>query len=74
MLRKFALAVVAAGALGLAATATPAAAGVFTGLTAPHADSNTVESRCYHVRRWSRWRCYRGHRGWHRRWRSRRWR
>ncbi|HMN51243.1 MAG: hypothetical protein KF794_14220 [Xanthobacteraceae bacterium] len=67
MLRKFALAVAAAGALGLAATATPAAAGAFTGLKAPSVESNTIDARCYHRRHWSGWRCYRHHR----RWRSR---
>lgn len=72
MLRKLALTVAAAGALGLAATATPAAAGVFTGLKAPVVDSNTIDARCYHRRRWSGWTCHR-RRHWHRRWRSRRW-
>lgn len=72
MLRKFALAVAAAGALGLAATATPVSAGVFTGLTTPTVESSVEESQ-WRRRRWRGHR-YRGYRGWHRRWRSRRWR
>ncbi|MBX3512559.1 MAG: hypothetical protein KIT15_00950 [Xanthobacteraceae bacterium] len=59
-MRKLVLALAAAGFLGLAATATPASAGV-SGLTTPSVETNTVQARCYH-RRWSsRWRCFRRH-------------
>ncbi len=69
-MRNLMLALAAAGAIGLAATATPAQAGFFTGLKTPAVESNVVDVRCHH-RRWSsRWRCHRG--GWHRRWQSRR--
>lgn len=65
-MRKLMLALAAAGALGLATSAVPANAGVFTGLQMPEVESNLidVQRRCHH-RRWSsRWRC---HRRWHRR-------
>ncbi len=65
-MRKLLLGLAGAGALGLAVSAVPANAGVFTGLQKPEVESNTldVQRRCWH-RRWSsRWRC---HRRWHRR-------
>ncbi|MBX3520107.1 MAG: hypothetical protein KF835_08805 [Xanthobacteraceae bacterium] len=69
-MRNIALVLAAAGAIGLAATATPANAGFVAGLKAPSVESNTIDARCWH-RRWSsRWVCQRG---WHRRWRSRHW-
>jgi hypothetical protein len=79
-MRMFTLAMALAGALGLAATATPAQASVFGGLkTTPAVESNTIEARCWHRRARSGWRCTRAHRhhwhgnhGWHRRWESRR--
>jgi hypothetical protein len=66
-MRNLTLALAAAGAIGLAATATPANAGFFTGLKTPAVESNTIDARCYHRRHWSGWRCYRRHG----RWRSR---
>jgi hypothetical protein len=56
-MRKLMLGLAAAGALGLAASAVPAHAGVFTGLTAPEVESNRIDARCWHRRRWSGWRC-----------------
>ena len=67
-MRNLALAIAAAGAIGLAATATPANAGFFTGLRTPAVESNTIDARCYHRRHWSGWRCTRRV---HNRWRSR---
>jgi hypothetical protein len=61
-MRKLMLGLAAAGALGLAASAVPAHAGVFTGLTAPEVESNRIDARCWHRRRSSRWRCNRWHR------------
>jgi hypothetical protein len=61
MLRKFALAVVAAGALALAAL-TPApseAAGIFLSRDLGSTVENPVEQvRCWHRRYGSRWRCH----------------
>lgn len=69
-MRKLMLALAAAGTLGLAATAIPANAGVFTGLQMPAVESNTIDvrRRCHHHRWSSRWHC----RYWHHRWRSHR--
>ena len=55
------LGLAAAGALGLAASAVPAHAGVFTGLKTPEVESNKIDARCWHRRRSSRWRCHRRH-------------
>jgi len=67
-MRKLMLGLAAAGALGLAASAVPAHAGVFTGLTAPEVESNRIDARCWHRRRSSRWRCHRHrHHHWHHR-------
>jgi hypothetical protein len=58
-MRTFVLCLAAVGALGLAASAVPAQAAVFTGLTMPEVESNKVDARCWHRRRSSRWRCHR---------------
>jgi hypothetical protein len=60
-MRKFLLALAAAGTLGLAVSAAPAQAAPAIGLTAPAVESNTVNARCHHHRRSSRWHCYRRH-------------
>lgn len=60
-MRKLLLALTAAGAIGIAASATPAHAGPISGLTAPSVESNTVNARCHHHRWSSRWHCYRRH-------------
>lgn len=84
MLRTLVLTIAAAGAIGLAASATPANARISAGLVAPAVESNTVQARCHHHRWSSRWHCYRRHHHWHaqpfywqpygyhRRWQSRR--
>jgi hypothetical protein len=66
-MRKLMLGLAAAGTLGLAATGTPASAGVFTGLQMPDVESNMVDvqRRCHHHRWSSRWHCHRWHRRWH---------
>jgi hypothetical protein len=63
-MRKLILGLAATGAIGLATTAVPAHAGVFTGLQTPEVESNTidVQRRCHHHRWSSRWHC----RHWHR--------
>lgn len=65
-MRKLTLALAAVGAIGLAATSTPANAGFFTGLKAPETNAGAVEvqRRCYHRRYSSRWRCHRVHSRW----------
>jgi len=60
-MRKFLLALTAAGAIGLAASATPAQAGFFNGLKTPAVESNTVQARCHHHRWSSNWHCRRRH-------------
>lgn len=69
-MKNFTLALAAAGAITLAASAAPANAGFFTGLKTPSVESNVIDARCWHRRVSSRWVCQRG---WHRRWQSRRW-
>lgn len=58
-MKKFLLALAAAGALGLAVSATPANAAPAIGLTAPAVESNVENVRCHHRRHWSGWHCHR---------------
>lgn len=66
MLRSLVLTIAAAGAIGLAASATPAQARI-AGATAPAVESNVVDVRCHHHRRSSRFHCPHRHRHWHHR-------
>jgi hypothetical protein len=61
-MKKFFLAVAAAGILAFAVSATPAGAAPAIGLHKPLVESNTVNARCHHHRWSSRWHCYRRHR------------
>lgn len=65
-MKALTLAIAAAGALTLAAMATPAQAAFSHGLAAPAVESNKIDARCWHRRHRSSWRCnhYRRH-GWH---------
>lgn len=60
MLRALVLTIAAAGAIGLAVSATPANARV-AAPAAPSVESNKLEVRCHHHRRSSRWHCPRPH-------------
>lgn len=63
-MRNLILALAAGGVMSLAASVTPASAGV-AGLTAPAVETNIVNARCHHHRWSSHWHCYRRH--WHHR-------
>jgi hypothetical protein len=64
MLKSLVLAIATAGAIGLAASATPANARI-AGPAAPAVESNKLDVRCHHHRWSSRWHCYRRHHHWH---------
>ena len=53
-----------AGIIGLIASATPVSARI-AGSAAPSVETNTVNARCNHHRRSSRWHCWRRHHNWH---------
>lgn len=60
-MRKLLLALAAVGAIGVAASATPASAAPAMGLTKPQVESNAVDVRCWHRRHRSSWRCHQPH-------------
>jgi hypothetical protein len=69
MLRALVLSLVAAGTIGLAASATPANARIAAGVTAPAVETNKVDVRRCHHHRWSsRWHCRHQHWNHHRHW------
>ncbi|MBY0532299.1 MAG: hypothetical protein K2P86_10050 [Xanthobacteraceae bacterium] len=61
MLRALVLTIAAAGAIGIATSATPANARIAVGPTAPAVESNKVDVRCWHNRHSSRWHCRNRH-------------